>query len=374
MKLNYDLFVKNVSFDDYEKLQKVKDFKQRMALVKKAPYVLPLVLRSWNDKPAELNELIETGILCCKDFNLLSALKEKEDFKVLPEFVNASVYANPKFIFELNEEEKKYVSRNALIDAFIKDCRVINSGCPELKKKSVLISYTRIENGIEVRRLRRYTLRSQLLSALRIATQISVPSNKGYDSFAIEIAKELKKYQKAKKIEKLPNVEELMNEITTVMNGLIKKQHQMVRLCKGKALKLNNNKVLHSLIKEEAKESSKLKGLHNDIPKMEVSKETFERAIVKGIKLNYKFFNELEDEYKSQVKFQVAYLKSIRDNKFLSNEDKKILMDELFAKVDEKNQKKLKTAYNRSNGAKKAALTKKENQKKTIKIEAEKTL
>ena len=289
MVFNYNTFISNVTFADYERLQKTKDYAQREALVKKAPYVLLLILKSWNDNDEELKKLIKTGIMYCDDFNLLSALKERDGFKVLPEYVNASVYANPEFIFDLTEEEKNLVSRNALIDAFVRDCRILSSGCPALNKRSELITFKKMEDGVEVTKYRHCTLRSQLLTAIRIATGVYSPSDKGYDDFAMKIAKRLITIQQAEKFENMTNIQELMNEVPTVMNGLIKKQHQMVRLCKGKALRLNNFKCLHAMIKEEAKDNSKLKGLHNDIPKSAVPEKTFENAIAKGIKTNYKF-------------------------------------------------------------------------------------
>ena len=297
---------KTLNGEEYLKLKNLPA-KERLLAVQEAPYVLPMLWTNWKSD-ANIDKIVLLAI--AGDANVFKQLQNKPDFVATKDYVNMAVESEPRFIFDLTDEQKDMIETNTIISAFQKNPVVLASNCKALKER-VKLTFDVQENGKVTKKEINPTIKSQLQLALRLAEGVS-DYHKGYDDFALPIAEALQKSQLFGEYKNQPKVVE---NIPTVVNAMIKKQDQRLRCASEKTWKLYNNKVLHFAVKSSARENSQLEGIINDLPISQFDDKLVERLIVAGLKVNPKFYNQLSSvelaKYKSSSKVKKAYLQSL---------------------------------------------------------------
>ena len=297
---------KTLSGEEYLKLKNLPA-EERLLAVIEAPYVLSMLWTNWKND-SNIDSIVKHAI--AGDANVFKQLQNKPDFVATKNFVNAVVKSEPRFVFDLTDEQKDMIESKTIIYAFQKNPVVLASNCKALKER-VKLTFDVKENGKVTQKEINPTIKSQLQLALRLAEGVSA-YHKGYDDFALPIAEAL---QKSQLFGEYKNQPEVVENIPTVVNAMIKKQDQRLRCASKKTWKLYNNKVLHFAVKSSARENSQLDGLINDLPIGQFDGKLVERLIVAGLKVNPKFYDQLSsvelEKYKQSSNVKKAYLQSL---------------------------------------------------------------
>lgn len=269
---------------EIEKLKNIMDTETREKVLTKYPFVLPYVLNSWS-ADANINKLVKKAIeLMPENVTKLG----KGNVLPTPEYVNLAIETQPSIVFELNDDLKNMISIDSFFKAFQKDPTIFACKLNVLRK-FVSRTFETFENGEKQKVKYCSNVRNECLKAIRLAMGVS-DYHKGYDDFAMQIAKAFKK----NKLFAQHNIKDKMAVVyATVINSLIKNQDMRIFALPVEVWKLNNYKPLYLAVKESCKDKSKIKGVLEFVPFDLLPEKVVKKVVATALSINPKIWDEL---------------------------------------------------------------------------------
>lgn len=278
---------------EIDNLRAVKSSDERIKIIKKNPFVLPYVLNAWADDN-NINNIVKTAIkLMPENVTKLG----KGNIMPTSSYVNLAVETKPSVIFDLSDDLKSKITKNAFFNAFTKDPEICASNAPVLKDYVVRNIIVFRKNKMKEIKYKS-TVRNECLKAIRIAMGVSTV-HEGYDDFAELIAEKL---EKNKVFDKYQTKDKMATQIPTVVNSLIKNQDVRIYAMPVEVWKLNNYKTLYLAVRESLKKNSKINGVLEFIPFDLLPEKVTKKVVASALKKDPKIWTELEQ-------YNLEYLK-----------------------------------------------------------------
>ena len=308
-----------------EALANVKDPMARKRLVRKYPEVIIYACKYWY-KPLEsyqFSNLVKLALSLKPE--LITNFKGKNGLVPTLDYIKLAIQTNPMVMAQFSKEMKEQIQMDMFIDAFVENPLVLTIPGITCLKDTIFRTVKVDDHGQEVEKKIRTTLRTECLKAIRLSEGVS-RFHKGYDNFALHIAKKL---QKSKSFQKNKYSPELLKNFATLMNVMIKKKNQNLRVIPKEAWLVNNGKPAYKATRDSVKDNSELGGLLGDFP--EFDEEFTKRLIIVAIKVNPNVYLDLNKyglgKYQIDATVQYNVLKSLKKhgmlkkaNEFLSED------------------------------------------------------
>lgn len=329
-----------------EKLASITDFEQQKKLVEKNPSVIIYASRFWHNAP-NFAFLVRKALK--KNPELILNFKNNHGLFIDEQNIETAVLSDPMIMFRFSYGMKKLISPEMFVKAFAKNPVVLtvkNLPCLDFRFK---VEFDIEQGGEKVHKVFYQKLRTECLKAIRLSEGVSVYHEK-YDDLAKAISKQIERYKNS--FDKNKFDEKLLIKCATLMNVMIKKNNQQLRMVSPKAWLVNNGKPMYKAIRESAKKDSELEGLIEDMPTAMIQEKTTKKLIIQAILVNPEFYLKLDDygmgKYKDDGTIKYNVYKSLKKHgmlrqyeSFLTDTDFKKAKTKLQAVEKKKQDKKL---------------------------------
>lgn len=280
-----------------EKLSKIQNYNTQKKLIAKNPEIILYASKYWSDNKSKFEKLVQYAIV--KKPEIILNFNDKNGLDVNGVYVRLAVMSDPMIIAKLPQEvQDEYITKEVFVNAFVKNPLILSiKGVKVIKSKvsNVVVDYVKNEETGEtdsVTKVVTTTLRTELLKAIRLYEGVS-KYHEGYDDYAYEVAQKMQKNKK-KSDEMIDG--KLLENFATLMNVMIKKDNQQLRVCTAKQWLVNNGKPMYKAVRKSAKKDSQLEGLLGDMPTDSLPEKTIKKLIIAAVKSNPDEYLKL-DEY-----------------------------------------------------------------------------
>ena len=279
-----------------EKLGKIKNYNTQKKLIAKNPDVILYASKYWSVDKDKFEKLVYEALV--RKPELILSFNDKNGLNVNSNYVRMAVMSDPMIIAKLDKlVQDKYITKEVFVDAFAKNPLVLT--IKDLKALKERVSNVVVEAKVNektgvtenITKEVTTTLRTELLKAIRLYEGVS-KYHEGYDDYALSVVEQMKKIKKqpSQKIDG-----ELLENFATLMNVMIKKDNQQLRVCTAKQWLVNNGKPMYKAVRKAAKQNSKLEGLLGDMPTDSLDDKLIKRLIIAAVKSNPDEYVKLAD-------------------------------------------------------------------------------
>lgn len=318
-----------------ESLKNVTSNSKKRNLVKKNPEVVLYAGKYWSKDEENFKKLVHFALTLKPE--IIINFKGKDGLVASKEFVETALLSDPMIVTKMNDELREFIDDKMFIRAFVKNPLILSVKDLKILKHRYSRKVSVIEDDKQVEKKVTTTLRTECLKAIRLSEGTS-KYHEGYDDIAFAMAKMLKA---SREFQGKKYSTELLQNFATLMNAMIKKQNQKLRVVSAEAWLVNNGKPMYKAIRSSAKQDSSLEGLITDMPTELLPAKVIKKLIVAAVLTNPEYYLKLDEygfgKYKDDNTVKYNVYKSLKKHGKLKQIDNYL---------DEQSAQKAKNRYN----------------------------